>query len=97
MWGPVAGFLANRHQGAKGWISVPFQPETDIRFDYEMSMGVRFGEKEWKDTLDKWIATHGDDIQAILTSYRVPLLETTATKMSEAGEGSPQANPEAKR
>lgn len=98
VWGPVAGFLANRHQGGdKGWISVPFRPEPDIRFDYEMAMGVRFGEKEWKDTLDKWIATHGDDIHAILTSYRVPLLETTATKVSDAGDGAPAAKPEAKR
>ncbi len=76
VWGPVAGFLADRHKGEQGWISVPFKPATDIQFDYEMAMGVRFGEKEWKDTLDKWIATHGDDIRTILTSYRVPLLET---------------------
>jgi hypothetical protein len=42
-------------------------------------MGVRFGEKEWKDTLDRWIADHRDKIQAILRQYGVPLLdETTA-------------------
>jgi hypothetical protein len=50
-----------------------------------MAMGVRFGEKEWKDTLDKWIVTHGNDIRAILTSYRVPLLEPS-TKVSAAGD-----------
>lgn len=97
VWGPVAGFLANRHSGDGGWISVPFKPAPDIQFDYEMAMGVRFGEKEWKDTLDKWIATHGEDIHSILVSYRVPLLETTPTKVSDAGDGASAAKPEVKR
>jgi len=75
VWGPVAGFLADRHKGGDAWLSVPFRPDPTIQFDYEMSMGVRFGEKEWKDTLDNWIATHRDDIQTVLTTFRVPLLE----------------------
>lgn len=75
VWGPVAGFLAERHKGADAWLSVPFRPDPSIRFDYEMSMGVRFGEKEWKETLDRWISTHQEDIRKILVSYRVPLLD----------------------
>jgi len=75
VWGPVAGFLAGRHKGSDAWLSVPFRPDATIQYDYEMSMGVRFGEKEWKDTLDKWIATHRDDIRTVLTTFRVPLLE----------------------
>jgi len=43
-------------------------------------MGVRFGEKEWQATLDKWIASHRDDIRTVLTSFRVPLLEPSAPK-----------------
>ena len=35
-------------------------------------MGVRFGEKEWKDTLDAWIAAIEAEIDAILASYRDP-------------------------
>jgi quinoprotein dehydrogenase-associated probable ABC transporter substrate-binding protein len=81
VWGPVAGFLANRHQGSgDAWLSIPFKPDAEIHFDYEMSMGVRFGEKEWKDTLDNWIATHRADIQTVLTTFRVPLLEPSAPK-----------------
>ncbi len=38
-------------------------------------MGVRQGEKEWKDTLDRWISDHRDKVQDILTSYRIPLLD----------------------
>lgn len=80
VWGPVAGFLADRHKGRDAWLSIPFQPDPAIQFDYEMSMGVRFGEKEWKDTLDNWITAHRDDIRTVLTSFRVPLLEPSGQK-----------------
>ncbi len=84
VWGPVAGFLADRHKSGEAWLAVPFPPDPAIQFDYEMAMGVRFGEKEWKDTLDQWIAAHRDDIRNILVSYRVPLLEPT--KVSAAAD-----------
>lgn len=80
VWGPVAGFLADRHKGRDAWLSIPFQPDPAIQFDYEISMGVRFGEKEWKDTLDNWITAHRDDIRTVLTSFRVPLLEPSGQK-----------------
>jgi len=78
VWGPVAGFLAGRHKsGADTWTAVPFKPDPTIKFDYEIAMGVRFGENDWKATLDKWISTHQQDIDKILTSYGIPLLEPT--------------------
>jgi quinoprotein dehydrogenase-associated probable ABC transporter substrate-binding protein len=73
-WGPVAGYLAGRHSGSDAWRIVAFKPDPTITFDYEISMGVRFGEKEWKDTLDAWIASHRGDINAILSSYGIPLI-----------------------
>ncbi len=80
VWGPVAGFLADRHQGEEGWAVVPFKPNPQIRFDYEIAMGVRFADKEWKSTLDQWIASHRAQIDKILVSYRIPLLETSAPR-----------------
>ena len=74
-WGPMAGFLAGRHAQSPAWRALPFKPDPKIKFDYEISMGVRFGEKEWKDTLDQWISAHERVVQAILSSYRVPLLD----------------------
>jgi quinoprotein dehydrogenase-associated probable ABC transporter substrate-binding protein len=75
VWGPVAGFLASRHHGQDGWTAVPFKPDPDIRFDFEIAMGVRFPDKEWKSTLDRWIVEHHNEIDAILRRYQVPLLE----------------------
>jgi quinoprotein dehydrogenase-associated probable ABC transporter substrate-binding protein len=75
VWGPVAGFLVREHAAAPAWHAAPFMPDRDIKFDYEISMGVRFGEKEWKATLDEWIAANRSRVQEILTEYRVPLLD----------------------
>ena len=75
VWGPIAGFLAGRHPQRPEWRALPFKPDRTIKFDYEISMGVRFGEKEWKDTLDQWIGSHEREVQSILASYRVPLLD----------------------
>jgi quinoprotein dehydrogenase-associated probable ABC transporter substrate-binding protein len=80
VWGPIAGFLAQRHEGADGWAVVPFKVDPQIRFDYEIAMGVRFADKEWKSTLDQWINGHKPEIDKILVSYQIPLLETTAAR-----------------
>jgi quinoprotein dehydrogenase-associated probable ABC transporter substrate-binding protein len=77
VWGPIAGFLIQHHAGKQDWRAVPFMPDPAIRFDYEISMGVRFGEKQWQNTVDAWIGSHQSQINTILTSYRVPLLDAS--------------------
>jgi len=84
VWGPVAGFLASRPHSGGQWLSAPFLKDASIQFDYEIAMGVRFGEKEWKETLDGWIAGHRDTINQILASYNVPPADTGPTKLSTA-------------
>ncbi|MNT67864.1 hypothetical protein D3C72_2060380 [compost metagenome] len=54
---------------------VPFRPDAKLKFDYEISMGVRFGEKAWKEEIDRWIAGNQDKINAILASYKIPLVD----------------------
>jgi quinoprotein dehydrogenase-associated probable ABC transporter substrate-binding protein len=75
VWGPIAGYLVKRHAEFPSWRAAPFLPDPQIKFDFEISMGVRFGEKEWKSALDEWIGAHQDKVQQILISYRVPLLD----------------------
>jgi quinoprotein dehydrogenase-associated probable ABC transporter substrate-binding protein len=78
VWGPVAGMLANNHKGPDTWRTVAFKPDPQIKFDYQIAMGVRFGEKPWKDSLDGWITSHQGDIDKILASYKVPRVEGDA-------------------
>jgi len=83
VWGPIAGFLVRRHAAFPAWRTVPFMPDREIKFDYEISMGVRFGEKEWKDTLDGWIDAHQDKVHEILASFRIPLLDANGNVIGE--------------
>jgi quinoprotein dehydrogenase-associated probable ABC transporter substrate-binding protein len=76
VWGPVAGFLVRSRSALPAWRAVPFTPDRQLKFDYEISMGVRFGEKEWKATLDQWIESHERNVHEILTAYLVPLLDS---------------------
>jgi quinoprotein dehydrogenase-associated probable ABC transporter substrate-binding protein len=76
VWGPIAGFIVSRHAGGKErLLTVPFKPDPTIRFDYEISMGVRQGDKEFQSALDSWIDGHRAEITQILTTYHIPLLE----------------------
>jgi quinoprotein dehydrogenase-associated probable ABC transporter substrate-binding protein len=87
VWGPVAGFLVRQHAATSAWRAAPFMPDREIKFDYEISMGVRFGEKEWKATLDQWIAAHLSRVQEILADYRVPLLDADGKLVADFDQG----------
>jgi quinoprotein dehydrogenase-associated probable ABC transporter substrate-binding protein len=90
LWGPIAGFLAGRHAGYPSWHAAPFLPDAAIKFDYEMAMGVRFGEKEWKEQLEVWIGANQAKVDEILARYRVPLLDANG-KLIEAKQAADQA------
>lgn len=72
VWGPIAGYYAKR---AKADLAVvPLASEPGVKFDYAIAMGVRFGEREWKDTVDKLIVDNQAAIDEILVQYGVPLV-----------------------
>jgi quinoprotein dehydrogenase-associated probable ABC transporter substrate-binding protein len=75
VWGPIAAHLVRKHSGASQWRAVPFTSDEQIKFDFPIAMGVRFGEKEWKASLDEWIASHRQRIEEILISFGIPLLD----------------------
>jgi mxaJ protein len=73
MWGPIAGFFAKRVKEPK-LIVVPLTSEPGVKFDFEMAMGVRYGERAWKEQVETLIETHRNDFRAVLESYGVPLV-----------------------
>lgn len=87
LWGPIAGMLVEQRTKEPKWRAVPFEPDPSIKFDYEISMGLRNGEKEWKETLDNWIAAHHPQIDAILLSFKVPMVDATGHVSSLATDG----------
>ena len=73
VWGPIAGYYAKRVTNV-GLVVIPLKSEPGVKFDYEIAMGVRYGEREWKATVEKLIAGNQPAITAILRDYGVPLV-----------------------
>jgi quinoprotein dehydrogenase-associated probable ABC transporter substrate-binding protein len=76
VWGPIAGYFARRVQ-VPALTVVPMKSEPGVRFDYEMAMGVRYGEREWKQQVESLIDSQQAAIQAILREYGVPLVDAS--------------------
>jgi mxaJ protein len=74
VWGPIGGYFAKHARGAE-LVVVPLKSEPGVKFDYEISMGVRYGEGDWKAVVEKLIADNRADITAILREYGVPLVD----------------------
>jgi mxaJ protein len=73
VWGPIAGFFAKRVSSPALKV-VPMKSEPGVRFEYEMAMGVRYGEREWKQQVEALIDSQRAQIRAILAEYQVPLI-----------------------
>ena len=76
VWGPIAGYFAQRVKTPQ-LVVLPLKSEPGIRLDYEMAMGVRYGEREWKQQVEGLIDSRKADIQAILKEYGVPLVDAS--------------------
>jgi mxaJ protein len=74
VWGPIAGFFAKRVK-APALTVVPMKSEPGVRFDYAMAMGVRYGERDWKQQVETLLESKQAEIRAILDEYGVPLVD----------------------
>ncbi len=73
VWGPIAAHIAKRIKSPAMTV-VPLQSEPGVKFDFEMAMGVRYGEREWKDQVEKLIDSRRDELNAVLREFGVPLV-----------------------
>jgi len=76
VWGPIAGYFARRVKTPSLTV-VPLKSEKGIRLDYQMAMGVRYGEREWKQQVEGLIESKAAEIQAILKEYGVPVVDAS--------------------
>ena len=84
VWGPIAGYFAKRVASPQLAV-VPMQSEPGVKFDYAIAMGVRYGEREWKERIEALIDAKRPEIQAILREYNVPLVDEAAGARVESG------------
>jgi mxaJ protein len=73
VWGPMAGYFGKK-PNAPALELVPLQNNGSIPMTFEISMGVRKGEKELKTRLEEAIDRRQAEITKVLENYGVPLL-----------------------
>ncbi len=75
VWGPIAGYWAGRARVPLEWVPLEGNRRRQLPMDFRISMGVRYGERDWLKTLNRLIRRKRREIQAILEDYGVPLLD----------------------
>lgn len=81
-WGPMAGWHAK--DGDVALIPLVAE-EAGPRMAYRITMGVRPSDQEWKRELNRVIAEHQEEIDALLTEYGVPLLDERDQPIAAGG------------
>lgn len=76
LWGVLAGHVIA--QNPNSYHVMPMKSEAGVKFDYQMSIGVRKNDKARKAQLDKLITEKSSEINAILSQYHIPLLPIEA-------------------
>jgi quinoprotein dehydrogenase-associated probable ABC transporter substrate-binding protein len=74
LWGPMAGYFASR--ASPPLVVAPLVKETTgPQMMYRIGMAVRPADQEWKRTLNKLITENQAEINKLLISYNVPILD----------------------
>ena len=77
IWGPIAGFYA-KHITDHELKVIPMRNELRVKFDFQISMAVRFRETQWQAKINHLITDNQQKINYILDEYGVPRLEMIA-------------------
>ena len=82
VWGPMAGYYVRKSE--VDLAIVPLTREKGgSRMAYRITMGVRPSDQQWKRTLNSFIKEYQDDINKLLLSYGVPLLNEDDESITE--------------
>ena len=74
LWGPLAGYYAMKAKTPTAVVPL-VKEHGGPRMVFRIVMGVRHSDQNWKRALNKLISENQSEIQAILRSYGVPLLD----------------------
>lgn len=78
VWGPQAGYYARTHRTELELTPTPAGDTAALPMEFSISMGVRKGDSELRDKLNAVLHRRKTDIDRILRSYGVPLIEGKA-------------------
>jgi mxaJ protein len=82
VWGPLAGYFAK--SSPVPLRVVPISPRSDgpLPYTFAIAMGVRKGEKAFRDTLDQVIVRRRAEIDRLLAEYGVPRVDGTTSSVA---------------
>lgn len=93
LWGPIAGYFAQK--ASEPLTVVPLVKETSgPALAFRITMGIRHNELDWKHALNRVIDKRQVDIDKVLLTYGVPLLDESdglITSSTDAGPSTPAA------
>lgn len=79
VWGPIAGYFRRQQPAPLVVQPVPDDPgRSELLFSYAMAMGMRHGDDQLRQSLNKILVSQAAEIRGILEEYGVPT--------SDAGE-----------
>ena len=82
VWGPIAGYFAKQATDHEV-VVIPMRNEPGLRFDFQIAMAVRHGDKAWRDEVNELIAHNQGEIDEILREFNVPLLELVVREQAD--------------
>lgn len=87
VWGPIAGYYAKQIGADLVLTAVEDDSVSHIPFVYSMGMATRRRERQFKDSLEKFITSKAPEIQSLLQQYGIPLLPLPADSATKAAPG----------
>ena len=78
VWGPTAAFYGKQNKDRGELVVLPLKDDPNnpqMKFVFNMSMAVRRTDPEWRDQLNQLIDKHQADINDIISSYGIPIVE----------------------
>ena len=85
VWGPIAGYFVKKKHAPLEVVPIDDPSDPGARFAFDISMGVRKGDKELKEQLEAALARRHDDIVHVLEDFGVPLLPAAAEPAHDKG------------
>ncbi|KAF3981156.1 MAG: quinoprotein dehydrogenase-associated putative ABC transporter substrate-binding protein [Methylococcales symbiont of Hymedesmia sp. n. MRB-2018] len=82
LWGPMAGHVVSQSP-KDSYHLIPMQSTADMKFDFSMAMGIRYGDNKRKDLLESLIDKNKEKIQWIISEYNIPLLPIPEQKIRD--------------
>jgi hypothetical protein len=89
VWGPIAGYYAKQIGADLQLTPIESDTVSGMLFSYSMGMATRRRERQFKDSLEKFITSKATEIQSLLQQYGIPLLPLSADSAAVAAPGGP--------